>query len=634
MRTQGDYLLVHCPHCGHLHGFHRSECQRVARRSPQACKSCGQLLAALAVEAFAQSPLKRRLLRFLLAKLIAIILLVAGYAWQLPSREQTLVMATNVRFRIDGAAENWRAIAPVYQSLDQLPEHVERLLTTSEDRRFYWHPGVDPIAIGRALWTGRGGGSTLTQQLARTLAGNDRSQSLWRKFKELVYAVKLESDFSKHEIVEMYLNNVWFGSGAYGIENASREYFGKHSNTLTALEAAILIRTLSQPSVNWHSNARRSKQRGEALLATMEQQFKPTDASQHRIKPGPLERREIDVASLLDSIRREGYPDCGDHQLIVTTINPTSQIYAEVAVRRGVAKYRSRGVTNAALISLGSSREIVAMVPTVDRRLSQYDHAMVARRPPGSAIKPLIYLAALQNGWTMDQTISAARYVDTTIGWAPRNYDDHYPERVTLREALAQSYNTAAVRLLQAVGPEKVRKLASELGFNYDYGVENELDMALGAGTTTLQELADLYAAIAAKGRAERSFLVWGAISQETWGVCHWRSGGQSIPADGSGHAYEAVLGAMRNVIQRGTGQLAQVGEELVYGKTGTSDEYRDAWFIGGIGAEVTAVWVGDDRNRQMVGVAGGTAPAEIFHQVLIQSADIRRAATSNREES
>ncbi|MCB1606185.1 MAG: transglycosylase domain-containing protein [Xanthomonadales bacterium] len=531
----------------------------------------------------------------------------------MPDREQSILMASNLRFVVDDDGESWRAIAPICADIEQLPPYAPELLVLAEDRRFYWHPGFDLIAIVRVIAGGSGGGSTISQQLARTLVGNDRSNSLMRKLRELAYALKLEWQFSKREVLQMYLNNVWFGSGAYGIESAAREYFGKRASDLTALEAAILIQSLPQPAVNWHSNPARSRERGERLLVAYEQAEGPLDARSRRISAGQLRRREIDSASLFDSIRREGFPVCGGRQLLVTTINPTAQIYAELALRRFVYRYRQHGAGNGALISLGRNNEVISMVPTVDRGISQYDHAMVARRSPGSAIKPLIYLAALQAGWRLDQSISALPFVDSATGWSPRNYNGRYPSRVSLLQGLTHSYNTAAVRLLQDVGMDAVRQLATDLHFEYE--PMSDLGMALGAGTTTLKELVELHSVLAHGDDRGDAFLLWGAISMNTWTTCDWEQRSPTPRLTVSDQ--QQITRALRNVVVNGTARHAQAGALAVIGKTGTSDEYRDAWFIGSTGALTTGIWVGNDSNTSMRGVTGGDAPAEAFSNYM-----------------
>lgn len=613
---QGDYALLPCPTCGHWHGFHRDEVHTLRSRRAPRCRRCGGALVSAATELLGLAGWRRKLLRYLAAKLLALLLLGLGFAWQLPTREQTLQIATHLRYEIDARSGSWKAIAPVFQSIDELPEHVPLLLVMSEDRRYFWHPGIDPIAVLRAMYSARGGGSTISQQLARTLAGYDRSPSVLRKLREAVYALKLETEFSKRELLQMYLNNVWFGSGAYGIEHAAREYFGKHAAQLTALEAAILVRTLPHPSSNWHTHPAESLNRAQVLLKRFEQRHGRLPQGDMRIAPGILQRRSIDTASILDSIKSRGLPACGDRYLLVTTIDPTMQIYAELAVSRQLQRYRARNVHNGALISLDQSGAAKALVPTGNRQFSQLDHAFQVRRPPGSAIKPLVYLIALRQGWSLDDPISAERFIDPSSGWSPRNHNNRYPKTLSVRDALAHSYNTAAVRLLQAVGPARMTEAARALDFHYDHGDAVPLAMALGPGTTTLAELAELYATIEADGDIRHSYSHRGAVDAG-WGICQWRTAPTPPTPAKDVDSYRQLKQAMIAVVESGTGRSARLHGKPWPAKTGTSDQYRDAWFVGSYEGHTTAVWFGNGGSA-MNQVEGGDIGARAVHEFLV----------------
>ena len=553
----------------------------------------------------------RKAFRFILLILVFLGVLSALFYAQLPNREEALLIAQNLRFEIDTKRPgHWNAITPVYQPLERLPDHVAELLILAEDRRFRYHPGIDPLALVRAARTGHGGASTLTQQSARMLLGADMTRSYIRKFREALFAVKLEWSLRKSEILEVYLANAYFGSGAYGIQAAAREFFGKNASSLTVLETAVLIAQLPRPARNYKTDRERSVHRGRTLLDEYESRRKdPIPGNQKRIRPGTMERPRIDVASIYDAATREqaSVRGCGQRHTIVTTINVEAQIYGELAVSRYVHQFSHRDVSQGALVSVGTDGRILALVPTVDRSLSQFDHSL-ALRSPASTVKPLVFLAALQ---ALDQQRSS----------------DHR----ALTAALARSDNDVSKDLVRQLGTKTLERLAAELGFSYEPAPDSGvLGYGLGVGTTTLRDLTGFYATLNGDGEHRViPFLTWGSISFSSWRFCRRHQPSTVIPTGIDRAALAALQKMLQATVSVGTGRRAQFASGAgVSGKSGTSSRYHDAWFIGHSNGVTTGVWAGNSDNRPMKQVTGGSLPAVTFRNYM---ANLETVANLNR---
>lgn len=513
--------------------------------------------------------------------------------------------------------------------LDSLPDYVPKAFIAIEDRRFYYHPGFDPLGISRAMvkniscWCVAAGGSTITQQLARNLFLT-ADQTPRRKAQELILSLWLEMKFTKKEILALYLNRVYFGAGAYGIEAAAQRYFNRPASKLTLGEAALLAGMMKGPSRYSPVTATgRAERRANIVLDEMVRTKAITEEERAEAFKTPVR-----VSAVLANQRAQYFTDWVDSQvralvgeptedlIVETTLDLPIQAAAEVATRTGVNGAKAQGVEQAALVAIDGEGRIRAYVGGADYSDSQFDRATSARRQAGSAFKPFVYLAAMEAGRT-----PAVVVVDEPVkigGWEPRNYTGRYLGTMTLQTALAQSINTVAARLANEVGTGNVANVARRLGITSK--IQTDPSMALGAVEVSPLEMAQAYAPFANGG-----FLAKG------YGIQRIRTAGGKVLYD---HNLEkrprrSVVGSpslqymnqmMRDVVVSGTGKRARVPNYDIAGKTGTTSDYRDAWFVGYTGGFVTAVWVGKDNNKPMKGVSGGGAPAGIWRSFMGQA--------------
>ena len=521
--------------------------------------------------------------------------------------------------------------------LDKLPDYVPKAFIAIEDRRFYYHPGFDPLGISRALikdvscWCFAAGGSTITQQLARNLFLT-LDQTPRRKAQELILALWLEMKFTKKEILALYLNRVYFGAGAYGIEAAAQRYFNKPASRLTLGEAALLAGMMKGPSrYSPVSATDRAARRATIVLDEMVRTRAITKAQR-----AEAFRTPVRVSSILANQRAQYFTDWVDAQvralvgeptedlIVETTLDLPIQAAAESAVRTGVAGAKGQGVQQAALVAMDGEGRIRAYVGGADYSESQFDRATSARRQAGSAFKPFVYLAAMEAGRT-----PAVVVVDEPVrigGWEPRNYTGRYLGPITLQTALAQSVNTVAARLANEVGTGNVAAVARRLGITSK--IQLDPSMALGAVEVSPLEMAQSYAAFSNGG-----FLAKG------YGIQRIRTASGKVLYDRNleRRPRRSVIGSpalqymnmmMREVVISGTGKRARVPNYDIAGKTGTTSDYRDAWFVGYTGGFVTAVWTGKDDNKPMKGVTGGGAPATIWRGFMAQALPRLKAQT------
>jgi penicillin-binding protein 1A len=514
--------------------------------------------------------------------------------------------------------------------LDKLPPYVPKAFIAIEDRQFYYHFGFNPWGIVRSqiynLQNKGGplrGGSTITQQLARNLFLTT-NQNYRRKAQELILAVWLEAKFTKKEILALYLNRVYFGGGAYGIEAASQRYFGKPASQLTLGESALLAGMMKGPN------------RYSPVSATDRAERRATIVLDEMVRTGaitPQERDEafrtpVRVNPTLANQRAQYFTDWVDDQVrslvgeptedlvVETTLDLPIQAAAEQAMRKGIAAGKGQGVEQGALVAIDGEGRVRAYVGGADYTESQFDRATTARRQAGSAFKPFVYLAAMEAGRTPSDMV-----VDEPLkigNWEPRNYTGDFRGPMTLQTALAQSINTVAARLANEVGTGNVAAAAKRLGINSH--IQLDPSMALGAVEVSPLEMAQAYAPFSNGG-----FLAKG------YGIQRIRTAGGKILYDHSveKNARQQVIGSpalqymnqmMRQVVTSGTGTRAKVPGFDLAGKTGTTSDYRDAWFVGYTGGFVTAVWVGKDNNKPMKRVTGGGAPAGIWRDFMSAS--------------
>ncbi len=511
-------------------------------------------------------------------------------------------------------------------TLDELPVYLPQAFLAEEDRRFYHHGALDLRGVARAAWVDLShrhivqGGSTVTQQIARTLFLTP-DQTLRRKLQEAGLAMRIEHLMSKDEILELYLNRIYFGGGAYGVDAAARTYFGKPAAQVTLSEAALLAAlpkapTRYAPTDDFQAALKRSHLVLRALLA---QHWITRRQSDDAIAHPPVLSRETpdegDFGYVLDAAAAEakaldtaGVPDLVVH----LSIDSRLQAEASQAVRDAVAQGGSLGATQAALVALGPDGGVRALVGGVDHRLSSFDRATQAQRQPGSAFKAFVYAAALEQGIQPDDVRQDAP-IDIN-GWRPANADGLYAGNVTLAEAFARSINTVAVRLTREVGPSRVAEVARRFGLA-TIPPHPALPVALGAYETSLIDLVSGYQVLQLGGRRAAPYLI-DSISDARGQPVYRRPPAAPQPVYDADKAAEMV-GLMQGVIDRGTGRKAAIGRPAA-GKTGTSQDYRDAWFIGFTPDYAAGVWMGDDRGAPMKHMAGGDLPAETWRRFML----------------
>ena len=498
-----------------------------------------------------------------------------------------------------------------------MPPALVRAVLATEDRRFYHHVGIDPIGIVRAMTTnlleGRvsQGGSTITQQVAKNLFLSPK-RSYKRKIQEVLVALWLEARYSKDQILALYLNRVYFGAGTYGVSAAAERYFGRAPNDLGLYELAMIAGLPKAPSrYNPRVDPRAAEARTDIVLANM-------------VAAGYLSKDEVRaakkrrIAALAPKGRDSGFgyftdwvldrarailPEGGD-LVVIATLDTDLQRMAESHVKRLLdGPARKAGATQAALVALDPGGAVRAMVGGRSYRDSPFNRAVQARRQPGSAFKPFVYLAGLEAGLAPDSVFEDAPV--TVAGWTPKNFANNYLGRVTMADALAKSVNTVAVRVSEAAGCDRVARVAKRLGLRGELGTHPSI--ALGVSEVSLIDLATAYAPFANGGIG-----VWAhgidEILTPDGRVLYRRDGSGPGPVVAAEH-----LGRMNDMLARvltaGTGKRAAIGRPAG-GKTGTSQNFRDAWFVGYTSDLVAGVWFGNDDGAPMRRVTGGGLPA------------------------
>jgi penicillin-binding protein 1A len=510
-------------------------------------------------------------------------------------------------------------------ALKDLPPYLPRAFLAIEDRRFYHHYGVDPIGLTRAVIADvlhRGvqqGGSTITQQLAKNLFLNHQ-RTLFRKMQELVLALWIERKFSKSQILELYLNRVYFGSGAYGVEAAAQRYFGKPAREVKLAEAAMLAGLVKSPTRLAPSrNPDGAERRAKMVLVAMadadfitETMAKSAMAQPaHAVKPtgaGTVGYVADWIMDVLDDL--VGHVD--EDLKVDTTIDPALQAAAEKALVEELAqKGQKFDVEQGALVAMTPDGAVRAMVGGRNYAESQFNRAVAAKRQPGSAFKPFVYLTALEHGLTPD-TVREDKPI-ALKGWKPENYGRQYLGPVTLTQALSQSLNTVSVRLTLELGPANVAKTAYRLGIASK--LEPNPSLALGTSEVSLIELVAAYAPFANGGSAIATHVVE-RVRTVAGKTLYTRR------APNFGHVIEPRYVGMMNAMMHetlvsGTAHSAQLASWPAAGKTGTSQDFRDAWFIGYTSHLVTGVWLGNDDSSPTRKATGGGLPVEIWSHFM-----------------
>ena len=558
--------------------------------------------------------------------LIASAALLAWLAWDLPRPESALAATRRPSVTLLDASGGVIAhsgdlygetVAP-----RDLPRHVIDAMLATEDRRFRSHFGLDPIGLARAAFVNLverrvvQGGSTITQQVAKNLFLTPE-RSFRRKGQEALLALWLEQHFSKDEILAIWLNRIYLGSGAYGIDAAARLYFGVPARGLSVWQAAVIAGLPKAPSrLNPRANPAGAIARGREVIENMVAAGWLTEAEAARAKAEAARgfasappRGRSAFAEWAEA--RLGPVETGSGAVVLrTTLEPGLQTAAERALASALAGEGARaGASQGAVVAVrASTGAVLAMVGGRDAVAGGFNRAVAAERQPGSAFKPFVWLAALEAGLLPETVVEDA---PIAVGsWRPENIDGRYRGPVTLAEALAQSLNTVAVRLALQVGMQRVAAAARRAGLTG--AIPRDATAALGSGSAGLLELAVAYATFANGGIL---VVPHGVLSAEADGVTVWRRAGEGVRAIAPEHA-AAMASMLREAVARGTGRAAALPGRVVAGKTGTTSDFRDGWFVGWVGDVVIGVWVGNDDNAPMRGVTGGSLPARIFRDV------------------
>lgn len=519
-----------------------------------------------------------------------------------------------------------------YVPYDKLPKHLIEAVVATEDRRFFSHGGIDVWGILRAaIANARAGsvvqgGSTITQQLAKNVFLTPE-RSLKRKIQEVLLAFWLESRYSKKEIMAIYLNRVYLGSGTFGIDAASRRYFNKPATEMSMVESAMLAGLLKAPSrYAPTANSERAMARAHQVLMNMVDGGY-LDAG--KVKPALIAfAKEPKHTVEGDDVRYFGdwvvdeipnYVGNVDEDIIVvTTMDPKIQEYAADALENTISmEGEKKKISQGAVVTMAPDGAVKALVGGVNYGESQYNRAAQAKRQPGSSFKLFVYLAALEAGYTPGAQVDDAP-IAMTVGnkvWNPGNYSGQYKGLVSMSQGFRESLNTVAVRLSQYAGVGRVAQMAMRLGIP---NVPARPSIALGSVEATLLEMTGAYAHMANHGNAVKPYGIL-QIHTAKGKELYKREEASANPVLATG-TVEMMNYMLLDVVRHGTGTRAGLPGREVGGKTGTSQDYKDAWFIGFTPQLVTGVWVGNDNNRQMAGVTGGNVPAMIWHDTMIKA--------------
>ena len=553
-----------------------------------------------------------------------------GYCWAtLPDLNEAIEKTRQPAVTI--TAENGNEIhtfGNVYSEvvkIKDLPQYVPDAILSIEDRRFYHHFGFDPIAFSRAVAYNllqkkyAQGASTITQQVAKNLFLTPQ-KNIKRKVQELLLAFWLEKNFSKDQILALYINRVYFGGGVYGIEAASNKYFQKTSADLNLREAAMLAGMLKAPSRYSPENHRqRAIERSKIVLNAMINNGKITREQMYAALNMPIGDEEYEKVKggryfadfVLESVKNY-IPNAGNDMYVYTTLDQQIQETAERVLKNEISAHKADNVSQGAVVVLDYNGAILAMVGGIDYNASQFNRAVQALRQSGSTFKPFVYLTALQNGYTPESKI-----LDLPMdinGWKPQNYDKKYYGSVSLKQALANSLNLAAVSLSQNLPHDEIIRNAKRMGISSK--IEDTPSIALGTSLVKVLDMATAYASFANGGYA-----VWPYAIKEIY----TRDGYQlymRISDEPNRIFSEQNTKDMQNmleaVITSGTGKKAKL-PIFAAGKTGTTQDYKVAWFVGFTDKYVIAVWVGNDDASPMKKITGGGLPAEIWRKIASQ---------------
>jgi penicillin-binding protein 1A len=511
-------------------------------------------------------------------------------------------------------------------TLAELPAYVPRAFLAAEDRRFYDHGPVDFQGVARAAWANWRaghtvqGGSTLTQQLAKTLFLTPQ-QTLHRKLEEAVIAYRLEGEMSKDEVLELYLNRIFFGDNAYGIDAAAQTYFGRPASQLSLGQAALLASLPKAPTrLALTNDMDAALGRSRIVLTIMHDEgwISAADEEQalsHPPQLAPEAPGEGDFGYVLDMAAQQAVQVAGGQApdlVVKLTVDPSLQAAAQSIVRDTIDNEGKRtNIHQGALVLLAPDGAIRALVGGRDHHMSAYNRATQAERQPGSSFKPFVYAAAIENGVRPTDTRDDA---PIRIGlWSPQNYGGGFRGPVTVATALAHSINTVAVRLASEVGTAKIADIAHRFGIK-SIPADPQLSIALGAYEVNLLELTSAFQVFQQQGQRNDPYLI-AEISTQRGDVIFQHASSAGVLVYDQANAGTMVR-MLEGVITGGTGTRAGFGRPAA-GKTGTTQDYKDAWFVGFTPDWVCGVWVGNDDGQPTRGVTGGEVPAEIWRRMM-----------------
>lgn len=516
----------------------------------------------------------------------------------------------------------------IYQSevsYYELPTNLVNAVIATEDRKFFSHGGIDYLAIIRAYFVNKQagkivqGGSTITQQLAKLLFLKPE-KTFRRKVQEALLALQLEKNFSKEQILTFYLNRAYFGSNNYGIGNASKQYFNKEVAQLNIQESALLAGLLKAPSkISPKNNPELAKRRTKTVLKAMQECGYLDKNFANDVEKEDFFREDFgqrfyfaDYAyqQIFEFINKENFQD--KILKITTTLNEKLQNNLEEILNK-FSKNNAEKLLNAqiAVVVMDKTGAVLALSGGNNYQQSQFNRAIMAKRQAGSAFKTFLYLSAFQNGYKIDDVFEDKRV--RVSNWLPDNYESRFLGEITLKRAFANSSNSVAVQLSKMVGAKKIAQTARLSGITSKID-EQDLTISLGTSQVSLFELTSAYATIANDGTPVIPYVI-SQISNQNDEILYQKTNAK-LPKVFSASAIEAIKIALREVVESGTGKIANVNYEI-YGKTGTSQNFRDAWFVGFDNEKIIGIWIGNDDNSPTQKITGGSLPAELFSKII-----------------
>ena len=516
----------------------------------------------------------------------------------------------------------------IYQSevsYYELPTNLVNAVIATEDRKFFSHGGIDYLAIIRAYFANKQagkivqGGSTITQQLAKLLFLKPE-KTFRRKVQEALLALQLEKNFTKEQILTFYLNRAYFGSNNYGVGNASKQYFNKEVAQLNIQESALLAGLLKAPSkISPKNNPELAKKRTRTVLKAMQEcgyldkNFKNEENNEEFFREDFGQRfyfSDYAYQQIFEFINKENFQD--KILKVTTTLNEKLQNNLEEILNK-FTKNNAEKLLNAqiSVVVMDKTGAVLALSGGNNYQQSQFNRAILAKRQAGSAFKTFLYLSAFENGYKIDDVFEDKKV--RVSNWLPDNYESNFLGEITLKRAFANSSNSVAVQLSKELGAKKIAQTAKLCGITSKID-EHDLTISLGTSQISLFELTSAYATIANDGTPVIPYVI-SQISNQNDEILYQKSGSK-LEQIFSAKAIEATKIILREVVENGTGKIANINSNI-YGKTGTSQNFRDAWFVGFNDEKIVGIWIGNDDNSPTQKITGGSLPAELFSKIM-----------------